>query len=59
MAVTETLVTPPDSSAPALPDSVTATFTYDGDGNRVAQTINEVETQLALDRVGLPEVLGR
>jgi RHS repeat-associated protein len=57
-SLTETLVTPLDLPAvPAPPDGVTAIFTYDGDGNRVAQTINGMTTQLILDRIGLPEVI--
>jgi RHS repeat-associated protein len=57
-SLTETLVTPLDlPGVPAPPDGVTAIFIYDGDGNRVAQTINGMTTQLILDRTGLPEVI--
>ncbi len=56
--VTETLIVPVDPPEDPSPlDSMAATFTYNGDGDRVAQTINGVSVDLALDVVGLPEVI--
>jgi len=42
--VTSTSTFTPTATPPSVPSSVNATFVYDGDGRRVAQTINNVTT---------------